>query len=150
MTGLYRVHYNGAIHINKVMFRKAYRAGDTVLAKLIENKEIAAVKIFGTTTYRTELERAKTLPATDQVPDKEIEEFELTGRTDCLVLQCEPYASVYEYKGFSFVRMRDVPDHRVYRFSNRLAKVHICGDTYIALNAVRKDESSPVIITLPL
>jgi hypothetical protein len=147
-----KIIFEGDTYVNATAFRAAYGLGDTGLIKAVATKETFPKTIFDDTIYlvnKEQLAKCKEFIEKTQDVDDAILKLEvLLDDTGLRIIKIPKAAlkKTIRYKGFTFIRLADIPGRDKYTVMHRLPLVQVCGSKYVAINVKNSSVRRPIVV----
>jgi hypothetical protein len=150
----YLVTYGGEAYANAELYYTAVAGGERRFMKMLAEGTAVGKTILDQMLYRVNEAQRRLCEAqapTEQNLDEALGGLEKAKDVDELRVITVPKAfapELIKFKGFQFMRIRDLAKSGKYRLLPKLASARVCNSAYVALDAVNAATDKPIVVTI--
>jgi hypothetical protein len=148
------VTYGGAVYANTELYYTAVAGGERNFLRMLHRGEAVGKELFDQLLYRVDEAQQRMcapLSPKEQNLDEDLGGIEKARDVeDCRIIRVpKAFASkLIKFKGFQFMRIRDLEKADKYRLLPKLASARVCSGSYIALDAMKAATEKPIVVTI--
>jgi hypothetical protein len=150
----YLVTYGGEAHANAELYYTAVAGGERKFMKMLAAGQAVGVEMFDQILYRVDEEQRRLCAAyepKEQDLDEALGRIVKAGEIEegRVITVPKAFASkLISYKGFRFMKIRDLNKPGKYQLLPKLATARVCNCSYVALDAVSSIVEKPIVVTV--